>query len=117
MTCHNTGRDPIVTIGLGTSSEYPLSRIPAPPQKSTTFISYPLIHRDFRDRDNELAAPLANELQLLHDFFFQVPRQYYDVARFGFSDPVGMINRNMRARKEPPLFVRTAIDRVFDQVF
>ena len=39
------GRVPIVTIGLGTSSAYPLMRIPAPPQNRTTFMTTSLIRR------------------------------------------------------------------------
>src|SRR6478672_10144509 len=110
------GRVPICTIGLGMSSAYPLSRIPIPPQKSTTFIAYlrrsELVNSNFRDGYNEAPAPFANKLQLLRYFIFQIPGKNNDIVRLSLSDPVRVVDRVMRARQIAPLLVRAAIHRV-----
>src|SRR5437667_8879222 len=106
MRCQRIGRVPIVTMGLGTSSAYPLSRMPAPPQKRTTFITHLCsIDGDFRNGHDEAAIPLSYELQLLHDFVLQVPGQDHDIVWLGLANPVRMINRNVRAWQESPLLV------------
>src|SRR5580658_9340030 len=112
------GRFPICTIGLGTSSAYPRSRIPAPPQKRTTFMAYLrlLIDRYLWNRHDKAAAPLSNEPQLLHDLVFQVPGQDHDILGLGLTDPVRMMNRNTATRQESPLLVRAAIHCVLDQI-
>src|SRR5438309_2155356 len=108
-------------MGLGTSSAYPRSRMPAPPQNKTTFMVYPLlidlVNGHFGNRHHETSAPLANVLQLLHDFVFQIPRENHHVVGSGFADAVGMMDRNVRPRQESSLLVRAAIHGVFDQVF
>src|SRR6202041_54316 len=100
------GRVPIGTIGLGTSSTYPLNRIPAPPQKRTTFMHSPCISSIdgyFRNRDNQTPAPLAYVLQLFDYFVFQIPWQDQNIVRLSLANMVRMINRNARSRQEPPL--------------
>src|SRR5437868_2177394 len=112
MTCQSTGRDPIVTIGFGTSSEYPRSRIPAPPQKSTTFMSVLECLRLDRvrsadlqtgDRHHELSAPLPDVAELVHDLFLQIPWKNHDVIGLCFPDFVRRKYRNVRTRHEPPV--------------
>src|SRR5579859_3552196 len=93
--------------------------MPAPPQKRTTFITFSTSRSKdgyLRDRHNKAAAPFADVLHLLHNLDCQIPGQDHDIVWFGFTDPVGMINRDMSTRKESPLFIRAAIDGVFDQV-
>src|SRR5690349_1411064 len=70
----------------------------------------------FWNGHDEAAAPLADKLQLLHDFVFQVPGKDHYVVWFGFPDTLGVINRDVAARQETPLLVRAAIYRVFDQI-
>ena len=53
---------------------------------------------------------------LLHDFIFQVPGQDDDIVRLCLPDSVRMINRDMSARQEPPLFVGASIHCVFDEI-
>src|SRR6202012_763464 len=98
---------------------YPRSRIPAPPQNRTTFMAFLPSLLDGRCRDwyDETPTPLSDILQLLHDFVLQIPRQNHNIVRLGLPNPVGMINRDVSARQESTLFVRAAIDRIFDQVF
>src|SRR3984957_18268773 len=120
MTCQSTGREPIVTMGFGTSSEYPRSLIPAPPQNSTTFILATSVtnsaNRNFRDGDYEVAAPFPNVLQLFHNFIFEIPGKNDHVIRFCLANPVRMIDRDMSTGQESALLVRTAIHRVLDQI-
>src|SRR5882724_11200807 len=66
----------------------------------------------FRNRHDEAAAPLPDELQLLYDFVFQVPWQDDNIVWFGLSDPVWMINRDVTAWQEAPLLVWAPVHRV-----
>src|SRR5579863_10512467 len=75
-----------------------------------------LLDGKFWDRHNEASTPLANELQLAHDFVFQIPGENDHVVGLGLGDTILLIDRNLIAREEPPLLIRTAIDRVFNQV-
>src|ERR1700679_1639638 len=108
-------------MGLGTSSAYPLSRMPAPPQKRTTFMTYlspaASVDSHSRNRNDKTPAPLANVPQLLHDFVFQIPREDHDIVGLGFANTIGVVDRYVGARQVSGLLVRTAIDGVFDQIF
>src|SRR5580658_6580993 len=75
------------------------------------------IDRRFRYRYDELATPLADELQLPHDLVFQIPRQDHDVVGLGLSDPIRVENRDVSARQESTLFVRAPVHGVLDQIF
>src|SRR5262245_27788581 len=65
-------------MGLGTSSTYPRSRMPAPPQKSTTFIPHlPVFYLNTwppSHRHDDAAALRSDALPRLHDCVLQVPR-------------------------------------------
>src|SRR5689334_25034541 len=96
--------------------------MPAPPQNKTTFIFLPshwrtLLHAYPGNRYDKAPAPLPNELQLLHDLVFQVPRKNDHVVRSGLANPVRMVDRNAAARQETALFIGASVDGVFDQVF
>src|SRR6202034_4101516 len=111
-------------MGFGTSSAYPRSRIPLPPQKRTTFMKSPilfrvvlLVDRNSWNGHHKPTSPFPNVVQLPHDFVLQVPRQDDDVVRFSFADPVRVINRYAAARQESALLVGTSIDGVLNEVF
>ena len=44
-----------------------------------------LINGHFRNRHDEATTPLPDELQLLHDFVFQIPGQDHDIVRLGLG--------------------------------
>src|SRR5258708_11591473 len=95
--------------------------MPAPPQKSTTFMIAPSRIRSangkLRNRNDEAGAPVSDKLQLLHDFVFQVPGKNDDIVRLSLSDSVGMINRDVTAGQASTLLVLAAIYSVVDQIF
>src|SRR5580700_1567539 len=117
MTCHNKGREPMVTMGLGTSSEYPRSLMPSPPQNSTTFILDPFsVDRHFGNRHDKATAPLADVIELRHDLGLEIPGQYDNVIRLGFGDPVRMVNRDVAAGQVPALLIGTAVDGELNEI-
>src|SRR5262245_57050883 len=69
-----------------------------------------------RDRDDELGPPLARVRQLLEDLVLEVPGEYEDVVGPSFSDPLGSVDRDVRAREEAALLVRVAVDGEVDEV-
>src|SRR5215831_3843239 len=75
-----------------------------------------LENADLGDWHDETAAPLTNELQLLHDFIFQVPRQDNHVVGPRFTNVIRMKDRYVSSGKHPALFVRTAVHRELDEV-
>src|SRR5580704_8467024 len=107
-------------------------RRPSPPQKSTTFTTWPpvgccdlsarraasisRVHLDCWDGDYELAAPLADEGILLDDFVLQVPRQDEKIIRFGFLNALRLIDGNVRAGQESAVFVGIAVDGVIEEI-
>src|SRR5882757_318364 len=107
MTCQSSGRSPIMFIGLGALAGPSRIRMPRPPQNSTTFMSD---HLERRNGEHQLAAPLADVAQLLADLGPQVPGQDEDVVGTVLGDPVRVVDRDVRARQEPALLVRAAVD-------
>ena len=97
---------------------YPFCHMPAARQKGTLawLASALSIDGYCRDRQDKAAAPLSNELQLLGDFVFQVPREDHDIVRLGLADPVRMVYRDVTARQKSSLLVRVPIHRVLDRV-
>src|SRR5581483_10411727 len=117
MTCHMSGRSPIMAIGLGPLETPSRIRIPRRPQKSTAFMTSP--HCDdlqFGDRENELPAPRADITELLADFLAQVPGQDEDVVGTGFCQAFRRVDRDVRAGEELPLLDRAPVDGVREQV-
>src|ERR1700723_3776483 len=100
-------------------------RRPSPPQKSTTFTTWPpvgccdffarraawisRVHLDGWDGDYELAAPLADEGILLDDFVFQVPGQNEKIIGLGFLDALRLVDGNVSAGKESAVLVGIAV--------
>src|SRR3954453_9574199 len=113
MTCQSSGRSPIMFIGFGALAGPSRMRMPRPPQNSTTFMSH---HLEGRYGEHQPAAPLTDVAQLLADLGAQVPRQDQDVVRTVGRDPVRVMDRDVRTRQEPALFVRASVDRVTHQV-
>src|SRR5437773_275941 len=118
MTCHISGRSPTIASGLGPLLTPSRIRMPSPPQKSTTFIaSFPRSDRlQGRDRDDQPAAPLAHVAELCADLLPQVPRQDEDVVGPGLREPLGRVDRDVRARKELTLLDRAPVNGVLEQV-
>src|ERR1700689_2070346 len=58
MMCHNIGRLPIGTMGLGRYSVSSRNRVPLPPQSITTFILRRRYRRDFEDSRRQMGPPL-----------------------------------------------------------
>src|SRR3569623_1081235 len=119
----------MLTIGLGTASEYSRRRMPYPPQNKTTFITSPFRLLDPRssvpwsfahfqrgNRNDELGAPLPDVCQLFHDLVLQIPRQNQHVIRPRFGDLLRSKDRNVRARQELAVLVGITIDDVIDEV-
>src|SRR6185437_9090840 len=61
------GRGPILTRDFGTVSECSRSRVPRPPQKSTTFIAYyPRVTRRFWDRSGQVFSGIPESILRCH---------------------------------------------------
>src|SRR6266545_3532286 len=60
---------------------------------------------DLRDGDHELTAPFPDVADRGHDLLADVPRQDQDEVRMRLADPVGMMDRDVRAGQEPALLV------------
>ena len=50
------------------------------------------------------------------DLAREVPGQDHDHVGSGLRDPLGRVDRDVRARSEPPVLVRVAVDRVVEEV-
>src|SRR5438874_3729975 len=100
-------------IGFGALLGPSRIRMPSPPQNSTTFMSH---HLQGGDREDQPAAPVPHVAQLRGDFGTEVPWQYQDVVRPVLRDPVRVVDRDVRTRKELPLLVRAAVDGVTHQI-
>src|SRR6266700_3642359 len=107
MTCHSSGRSPIMFIGLGALAGPSRMRMPRPPQNSTTFMS---CHLQRGDREDQLAAPVPYVAQLGGDLSAQVPGQDQHIVGPVGGDPVRVVDRDVRTRQEPALLVRAAVD-------
>ena len=55
-------------------------------------LRYLVKNRRFGDRNDKLAAPLADKRHLLHDFTFQIPRKDQEVIGSGFADFVRVVD-------------------------
>ena len=66
-------------------------------------------HLDFRDRNQESAAPIPYVAHLLHDFVLQIPGQDQQVVWFSLFDFIGVMNRNMCPGQEMSLLVRIPV--------
>src|SRR2546427_8793249 len=106
----------MVTIGFGMVSENSRIRVPRPPQNNTTFmqllrprrpglhprLSKPRsarsdriaswIYLDVRDGHHELASPVSDVPELLHDLVLEVPWQDQDVVGPRFPEPLGRVD-------------------------
>src|SRR5215469_1433176 len=103
-------------MGLGTSSAYPRSLRPDPPQNMTTFIALvtpflALENSCLGDRYNKPPTPLTDIAQLFRDFVPQVPWQNQYKVWLSLSYPVRMTNRNVRPRQTAPLLVGISVYR------
>src|ERR1700730_4909350 len=119
-------------MGMGTLSAYSRKRIPSPPQKMTTFMeAFSLrsvlrtnrvratrsrVNLYFRDRHNELAAPVPNECVLLHDFLLEIPRENEQAIRLCAANLIRRIDGDARSGQEFAVLMRIAIDGVVDEV-
>src|SRR5207248_10209333 len=71
---------------------------------------------EFRNGDNEPAAPKANIAHLRNDFFTQIPRQDQHKIGLGLGDRSRVVNRYARPRKEVVLLVRAPIDGEIEEL-
>src|SRR6266702_5214296 len=102
MTCHSSGRSPIMFIGFGALAGLSRMRMPRPPQNSTTFISH---HLEGWDGEDQPPAPVPHVGELRGDLGAEVPRQDEDVVGTVGGDPVRVVDRDVRTREEPALLV------------
>src|SRR3954470_13577466 len=110
MMCHRTGRSPMVIIGFGAASTCERMRRPRPPQKRTTFMtSSPSDDDGTRDGQEEPSTPLTNERELLHDLLAQVPREDHRQVAPALAQPLGRMDRDVRAGQEQALLVRATV--------
>ena len=71
---------------------------------------------NLRDRNNEFAAPFANESILLDDFVLQIPGQNEQKVGLRLANPFRRENRNVRSRQEPPVLIWIAVDGVIQKI-
>src|SRR3954452_9517682 len=72
--------------------------------------------RQLRRARREAPAPLADEVELLHDLVLEVPGQdHHDVGAV-LADLLGRADRDVAAGQEVPLLVRIQVARVVDEV-
>src|SRR5262245_6850594 len=135
MMCQRIGRFPTGIIGFGVRWVSSPIRTPKPPQKMTTFITKSwgttvfqssfraktarlstLANGSKRDRNNQTATPIADRRQLTGDLVDQIPRQNEDVVRLRFQDLLRREDRDVRPRREQPVLVRVAVDRVIEEI-
>ena len=86
------------------------------PRKATRFGGCHVTDGQLGNRHDERAAPFARVGQLRHDLFLQVPRQDQDVVGPRLGQPLGCVNRNVRARQKLAVLVRIAVDRVVQEI-
>src|SRR6202790_1210122 len=106
-------------MGLGTSSAYPRSRIPAPPQKRTTFTDN-LGLRNFRERlpsvgGRKLVPPLPGHMAVVERPLHLNTRKRRCVVRVPLPGTIGIKKGDGGAGQEAALFVGASIHGVLNQ--
>ena len=116
MTCHSSGRSPIIAIGLGALVDPSRIRMPRPPQNRTTFMRHLPLRRRAPGSGRRACRPSRARRRAARDLVAQVPRQDQDVVGPVGGDALRRVDRDVRARQEHALLVRAAVDGVLEQV-